>query len=84
MSSKCDEAVHLEGMVVVASGASSAVQRWSNLLRTASISFAVARCHYDDESAPIDHAEIWVEQSDVEAARTAIRNGSDQDKSLLW
>ena len=74
----------LDGMVAVASGKSSAIKRWSEVLRTRSIQFAVAHCHYDDPSAPTDHAEIWVEKSDVEKARLAIRKASAEDKSLIW
>lgn len=68
------EPVRLDGMVVVASGASPAILRWSDALRTACISFAVVRCHYDAESAPLDHSEIWVEKADVEKARAIFRS----------
>jgi cellulase/cellobiase CelA1 len=74
----------LDGMVAVASGRSAAVKRWSQALRRTSIQFAVANCFYPDTSAPTDHAEIWVEKDDADEARSVIRNGSEEDKSLIW
>jgi hypothetical protein len=71
---------NLDGMVVVAAGKSSSVKRWAEALRKAAIQYAVAHRHYDDPSAPTDHAEIWVESDDVEKARTVIRDGKAEDK----
>ena len=75
---------NLDGMVAVASGRSATIKRWSQALRNRTIQFAIARCHYDDPSAPTDHAEIWVEKCDVEKARLAIRKACKDDKSLIW
>jgi hypothetical protein len=73
----------LEGMVLVASGAAIAIRQWSTLFREASIPFAVVRCHYDDTSAPIDHAQIWVEDCDAERARMIFRSADGEEKQLL-
>ena len=63
----------IDGMVLVASGVSEKVKQWSRLLRSLSIQYAIAHCHYDDPAAPTDHAELWVEKSEAEKARSAIR-----------
>jgi hypothetical protein len=49
-----------------------------------SLLFAARRSHFDNTAAPTDHAELWVKSDDVEKARAVIRNGSDEDKSLIW
>jgi hypothetical protein len=67
-------------MVVVASGSLAQVQCWSDCLRRASIEFVVARC----DSTAQDHAELWVEQVDVDEARSTIRSATHSDRSLLW
>jgi hypothetical protein len=72
--------IKLDGMVAVASGATAAVKRWVKALRKAKIQFAVAKCYFNRT----DHAEVWVEKDDVEKARSVVRNGSEEDKSLIW
>ena len=74
---------NMDGMVAVATGRSATVKRWTEALRKGSIQFAVAHCHYDDPSAPTDHAEIWVEIDDAEKARAVIRTGNDDDKTSI-
>jgi hypothetical protein len=71
-------------MVAVAAGHSVAVKRWTDALRRAKIPFAVARCLYDDPSAPTNHAEIWVEDDDAEKARAILRTGCEEGKKLIW
>ena len=75
MSNNYGTVLEIEGMVVVASGGSAAIQRWSDSLRRASILFLLTHTHYDDPAAPTDRGEIWVEGCNVEEARTALRSG---------
>jgi len=67
-------------MVVVASGSPARVQRWGDSLRAASITFVIEKC----ESAPFDHSELWVDEEDVDEARSVIRNAPGSDEVLLW
>ena len=73
---------NIDGMVVVASGVMFRVRDWSGILRTAAIQYAVVDCQFEDPYTPTDHAEIWVEQNDIEEARTALRN-PNSDESLI-
>ena len=72
----------LDGMLVVASGQSATIKLWSAILRGARIQFALVHCHYDDLSAPNDHAEIWVEREDAEGARSALRQDIEHSNRL--
>jgi hypothetical protein len=72
----------LDGMVVVASGQSATIKLWSAILRRIRIQYAIAHCHYDDLSAPTDHAEIWVEREDAEIARSALRPNRGRSNRL--
>jgi hypothetical protein len=72
----------LEGMVVVASGRSVTIKLWSRILRRIPIPYAIAHRHYDDLSAPMDHAEIWVERDDADRARAAIRRSRHEARRL--
>ncbi len=76
--------IKLDEMVAIASGTTEAVKRWTVALRKAKIEFAVAKCHFDNTSAPTDHAEVWVETNDADKALSVIRNGSEEDKSMIW
>jgi hypothetical protein len=73
---------NIDGMMVVASGNLVRVKGWSDVLRTAAIQFAVVDCQFEDPSAPFDRAEIWVENEDIEEARTALRK-PNSDESLI-
>lgn len=71
-------------MVVVASGNSARIRHWSDSLRAASIRFAIAGCEDRIDATPLDYAELWVEQDDVDEARSTIRSATAGDRSLLW
>ena len=73
---------NIDGMVVVASGNLVRVKGWSGVLRTAAIQFAVVDCQFEDPFAPVDRAEIWVENEDIEEARTALLK-PNSDESLI-
>jgi len=70
--------------VVVASSNRTQVQRWAELLRQDRIQFEVRQ--FNDEHLPTrsKHAELWVDQDQVNRARSIIRRADDADESLLW
>jgi hypothetical protein len=75
---------NIAGMVVVASGSSAMVAQWSGLLRKAAIEFEVSKSLGAEEVGHANHLEIWVENDDVEEARSLLTNSGNGNKSLLW
>jgi hypothetical protein len=72
-------------MVAVASGNSSQVENWSQLLLSAGIVFTVAKYDHGTIAGPqLDYAELWVAGADVSEARATIRSAPNADRSLLW
>jgi hypothetical protein len=70
--------------VVVASGTRDKVQHWADLLRRAGIHFEVRQFSDDHRPTRGKHAELWVDEGQVDKARSAIRSSDDADESLLW
>jgi hypothetical protein len=71
-------------MVIVASGTSDQVLRWSAILGRAAIVFSVVQPCSDDSLTNSDHWELWVAREDAERGRTAIGATDHIEQSLLW
>ena len=71
-------------MVAVASGSAAQVERWGDSLRAASIHFEIACCDESINSSPAGYLELWVDQDDVDEARSALRSAVTGDRLLLW
>jgi hypothetical protein len=75
---------NLDGMIVVASGTTPVVARWSGLLRKSGIQFAVTQSLDEEGIRQRSHSEIWVEEEDVEKARDVLINSGKGATSMLW
>jgi hypothetical protein len=74
----------LDGMIVVASGSTPVVARWSGLLRKSGIQFAVTQSLDEESVSQPSHSEIWVEEEDTDKARAVLINSGKGDNSMLW
>ena len=74
----------LASMVAVASGSSTQVKHWSNLLQASRVPFTVAKYDGDAGIAKSDYAELWVSRDDVTRARSAILTSIEPDLALFW
>jgi hypothetical protein len=74
---------HIDGMVVVASGTTAVVARWSGVLRKAMIEFAVTHSLDEEGVGQPGHLEIWVEDDETDTARSALIE-SDGPREFLW
>ena len=82
--SLCAAMVNLDGMIVVASGTTPVVARWSGLLRKSGIQYAVTQSLDEEGVRQPSHSEIWVEEEDVEKARDVLINSGKGATSMLW
>jgi len=70
--------------VVVAFGTRDKVQRWAEQLRRAGIHFEVRQFSDDHLPTRSKHAELWVNESKADIARSTVRMADDAEESLLW
>ena len=75
---------NIDGMVMVASGNSEMVTRWSTALRKRKIQFAVTSSVHEDGVPKPNYLEIWVEQEDADKARTVLIQAERGQVQLLW
>ena len=75
---------NIDGMVVVASGTSEQITRWSVALRKRKIQFAVTSSVHEDGVPQPNYLEIWVEQDDADKARTVLIQAERGQAQMLW